>query len=147
MKEREDGRIEYAVAESFTTSDGVEVICVEDNRGSINCEGCYFNDKGTNCPLCTKHMRSDGKNVIYKVLHDPSKSEPKTHFEVNEEFQMGIKRFRCIEYNVSNDLCHGCAFYDNNIRAIRDYLGYCDAADRPDHKNVIFIEVGKEEQS
>lgn len=136
------GQIDCPIAESFTTRDGVEVICVEDIREKLNCEGCFFIGKDMgDCPACISRNRSDGKNVIFKVLYDPFKSEPKTYFEVDEEFQMGLKRFRCIENNVSSDLCHGCAFYDNNIRAIRDYLGYCCAADRPDHKNVIFVEL------
>lgn len=152
MKQNENGRIEYAIAESFTASDGVEVLCEEDNRKSINCEGCYFIDKGTDCPLCTKHMRSDKKNVIYKVLYDPSKSEPKTYFEVGEEFQMGLVRLRCVDNvhcvdNVGFYRCKGCVFDVSDMDCPLDYTGACNFTGRPDRKNVIFVEVGKEEQS
>lgn len=147
MKEKEK---EYSVGQVFRTADGFNVICVEDdNDDDMNsCGLCFFAISRSRCPMCSSCLRSDGKNVIFKALVEPSKlkeEEPKTYFEVGEEFQMGLKRFRCIEYNVSSDLCHGCAFYDNNIRTMRDYLGYCCADDRPDRKNVIFVEVGKEE--
>lgn len=141
MKRNGWGRIEYAIAESFTASDGVEVLCEEDNRKSINCEGCYFIDKGADCPLCTKQMRSDKKNVLFKVLYDPSKSEPKTYFEVGEEFQMGLVRLRCVEDD-GGHFCAKCAF---GMDCKTKFIGSCAFTERPDGKNVYFVEVGKEE--
>lgn len=147
MEIKENGRIEYAVAESFTASDGVEVLCEEDNRRYINCEGCYFIGKETICPLCTKNMRSDKKNVIYKVLYDPSKSEPKTYFEVGEEFQMGLVRLRCEEEEENeeavraDELCLNCFFRNIHCDSVRGCIGNCFGEDRPDGKDVVFVEL------
>lgn len=145
MKRNGCGQIDCPIAESFTTSDGVEVICVDDSREKLNCEGCFFINKGMgDCPACISKNRSDGKNVLFKVLYNPSKSEPKTYFEVGEEFQMGLARLRCMD-NVGSYRCKGCVFDVSDIDCPLDYTGACNFTGRPDRKNVIFVEVGKEE--
>lgn len=146
MKEKEK---EYSVGQVFRTADGIDVICVEDdNDDDMNsCGLCFFAIIRSRCPMCSSCLRSDGKNVIFKALVEPSKlkeEEPKTYFEVGEEFQMGLARLRCMD-NVGSYRCKGCVFDVSDIDCPLDYTGACNFTGRPDRKNVIFVEVGKEE--
>lgn len=98
----EEKKKEYPVGQVFKTYDGIDVICVEDdNDDDMNsCGSCIFVNGRAECPLCSSCLRSDRKNVIFKALVEPSKlkeEEPKTYFEVGEEFQMGLVRLRCEE--------------------------------------------------
>lgn len=60
-------------------------------------------------------------------------------FSVGEEFQMGLKKFRCVK---SLSVCNGCAFEHIFICAdIFKFTGYCNSCKRDDGNNVIFVEV------
>lgn len=66
----------------------------------------------------------------------------KKEFKVGEEFQLGLKRLKCVE---DNESCDGC-FFDNNfpLRCRISIIGHCTKMHRMDRTSVIFIEVKDE---
>ena len=148
----EEKKKEYPVGQVFKTYDGIDVICVEDdNDDDMNsCGSCIFVNGRAECPLCSSCLRSDRKNVIFKALVEPSKlkeEEPKTYFEVGEEFQMGLVRLRCEEEEENegvvraDELCLKCFFRNIHCDSVRGCIGNCFGEDRPDGKDVVFVEL------
>lgn len=65
----------------------------------------------------------------------------KKEFAIGEEFQMGLKRMRCIRQKPRH-FCRGCYFYeDEECHSLSDIRGYCSHTTRKDGEDVIFVEV------
>lgn len=68
---------------------------------------------------------------------------PKTEFALNEEFQCGLKRLKCVKSkNVGNRSCDGCFFdEDETCSLVAELVGNCVSSNRSDGNDVIFVEV------
>lgn len=86
-------------------------------RLGLTCEDCDFNtgDSLTGCvkPLafgaCSSQNRHDRRDVIFVEIGKEKPSVPKTEFALDEEFQCGLKRLKCVRTKKKDD-CYGCFF-------------------------------------
>lgn len=68
----------------------------------------------------------------------------KTEFEINEVFQLGLIKIKCVEQKEHYPfLCTGCCINPVNCASYEgnDAVGCCAADKRKDKTNVIFIRV------
>lgn len=61
----------------------------------------------------------------------------KKEFSVDEEFQFGLKRLRCVK----NDDCDKCFFCKVPCQNLVEYTGHCSSIHRTDKTGVAFVEV------
>lgn len=117
-------------------------------RPAYTCEGCIFNP-GDDCYGCCKPKffghcsalnRVDNRDVIFVEIGKEKPSVPKTEFALNEEFQCGLKRLKCVRTKKKGD-CSGCFFEESGCLFSVELVGNCCPSTRSDGKDVIFVEV------
>lgn len=59
-------------------------------------------------------------------------------FKVGEVFQYGTAKLKCVKTDLK---CQGCLFSQYNCPPVERFLGECQAEDRDDNTDVIFVEV------
>lgn len=121
-------------------------------RLGLTYEDCVFNT-GDSFPGCVKPLvfgacsganRRDQRDVIFVEIGDEKPSVPKTEFALNEEFQYGLKRLKCVKSkNLYSDYrCVGCFFEeDETCSLVSECVGNCSSSLRSDGNDVIFVEV------
>lgn len=124
-------------------------------RFQIDCEGCSFNT-GDDFPGCVKPLvfgacssrdRRDDRDVIFVEIGKEKPAVPKTEFALDEEFQYGLKRLKCVKSKnlgteCSDDRCAGCFFFEcGGCYSSSDIVGECFSSERSDGNDVIFVEV------
>lgn len=124
-------------------------------RLGLTCEDCVFNT-GDSFPGCVKPLvfgacsganRRDQRDVIFVEIGDEKPSVPKTEFALNEEFQYGLKRLKCVKsknpvIEYSDDRCVGCFFFEcGSCYSSSGIAGECFSSERIDGNDVIFVEV------
>jgi hypothetical protein len=124
-------------------------------RPAYTCEGCIFNP-GDDCYGCCKPKffghcsalnRVDNRDVIFVEIGKEKPSVPKTEFALNEEFQCGLKRLKCVKsknpvIEYSDDRCVGCFFFEcGSCYSSSGIAGECFSSERIDGNDVIFVEV------
>lgn len=120
-------------------------------RPAYTCEGYIFNP-GDDCYGCCKPKffghcsalnRVDNRDVIFVEIGKEKPAVPKTEFALNEEFQCGLKRLKCVKSkNVGNRSCDGCFFdEDETCSLVAELVGNCVSSNRSDGNDVIFVEV------
>lgn len=82
-------------------------------RLGLTCEDCVF-DTGDSYPGCGKPLvfgacssqnRHDQRDVIFVEIGKEKPSVPKTEFALNEEFQYGLKRLKCVKSKNPGTVC------------------------------------------
>lgn len=121
----------------------------------LTCEDCVF-DTGDSYPRCGKPLvfgacssqnRHDQRDVIFVEIGKEKPSVPKTEFALNDEFQYGLKRLKCVKSKTpgtvcSDDRCVGCFFFEcGGCYSSSDIVGKCFPSKRSDRNDVIFVEV------
>lgn len=125
----------------------------------LTCEDCVFNT-GDSFPGCVKPLvfgacssanRRDHRDVIFVEIGKVEKpAVPKTEFALDEEFQYGLKRLKCVKSKnlgteCSDDRCVGCFFFEcGGCYSSSDIVGECFSSERSDGNDVIFVEVEPE---
>lgn len=120
-------------------------------RFQFECEGCAFNigDEHYGCckPTffghCSCMQRVDNRDVIFVEIGKEKPAVPKTEFALDEEFQCGLKRLKCVKSkNVGNRSCDGCFFdEDETCSLVAELVGNCVFSKRSDGNDVTFVEV------
>lgn len=124
-------------------------------RLCLTCDGCAFNigDKHYGCckpkffGCCSCLQRVDNRDVIFVEIGKEKPAVPKTEFALNEEFQYGLKRLKCVKSKnlgteCSDDRCVGCFFFEcGGCYSSSDIVGECFSSKRIDGNDVIFVEV------
>ena len=144
MKEKKELR----VGDKFTYN-GKLYLC---QYGS-SCEDCVF-DGFLSCSKpyeaagsCSQVVRSDGRDVIFVEIGKEKPAVPKTEFALDEEFQYGLKRLKCVKskppvIEYSDDCCVECFFFEcGGCYSSSDIVGACIPSKRSDGNDVIFVEV------
>lgn len=121
----------------------------------LTCEYCDFNT-GDNYPGCVKPLvfgacssanRRDQRDVIFVEIGKEKPAVPKTEFALDEEFQCGLKRLKCVKsknpvIEYSDDRCVGCFFFEcGSCYSSSGIAGECFSSERIDGNDVIFVEV------
>lgn len=121
----------------------------------LTCEDCVFNtgDSFPGCvrPLvfgaCSSANRRDQRDVIFVEIGKEKPAVPKTEFALNEEFQCGLKRLKCVKSKTpvieySDDRCVGCFFFEcGSCYSSSGIAGECFSSERIYGNDVIFVEV------
>lgn len=117
-------------------------------RLGLTCEDCVF-DTGDSYPGCGKPLvfgacssanRRDQRDVIFVEIGKEKPAVPKTEFALNEEFQCGLKRLKCVRTKKKDD-CYGCFFEEDGCFFTVELIGNCASSNRIDGNDVIFVEV------
>lgn len=126
-------------------------------RRQFDCEDCAFNTG--NVPnvcfkpdffgSCSCLQRIDNCDVIFVKIGKEKPSVPKTEFALDEEFQCGLKRLKCVKSKnlgtgYLDDHCVGCFFWEEDDDACSlasEFVGNCTSSLRSDGNDVIFVEV------
>lgn len=124
-------------------------------RLGLTCEDCVF-DTGDSYPGCGKPLvfgacssqnRHDQRDVIFVEIGKEKPAVPKTEFALDEEFQCGLKRLKCVKsknpvIEYSDDRCVGCFFFEcGSCYSSSGIAGECFSSERIDGNDVIFVEV------
>lgn len=117
-------------------------------RLGLTCDGCAFNigDKHYGCckpkffGCCSCLQRVDNRDVIFVEIGKEKPAVPKTEFALNEEFQCGLKRLKCVRTKKKDD-CFGCFFEETGCLFTVELIGNCCPSKRSDGNDVIFVEV------
>lgn len=114
----------------------------------LTCDGCAFNigDKHYVCckpkffGCCSCLQRVDNRDVIFVEIGKEKPAVPKTEFALNDEFQCGLKRLKCVRTKKKDDF-FGFFFEENGCLFTVELIGNCCPSKRSDGNDVIFVEV------